>query len=310
MPTPLLVQNHSRNFREFQYVYPVFSRRSAGLSIGLNLSPTARCNFACAYCQVLGDLNLPLERVLAEGDRRKEVSPLIGVPQLETELRSLIKMIRDGSFFEGNCENNGGNNGGNNNFASIPSERRAIRDIAFSGDGEPTLSPQFPEVVQRAIAVRRELCEDATKIVLITNGTRLCAAPIREALRTMLENNGEIWAKLDAGTPEHYERVARSAVPYEDVLASLTDGAKELPLVIQSCFLALYGQGPSNEEIRQYTGRLQKILDAGGQIQRVQVYTVARHTPEPWATSLEPDYLNAIAETVRQATGLLVGAYH
>ncbi len=57
---PTLVQNHARRFRDRQYVYPVVSRRSGGLSLGVNLSPSARCNFACVYCQVLGELNIKL----------------------------------------------------------------------------------------------------------------------------------------------------------------------------------------------------------------------------------------------------------
>ena len=45
-------QNHSRNWQENLYVYPVISRRSQGLSIGINLNPDTACNFDCIYCQV------------------------------------------------------------------------------------------------------------------------------------------------------------------------------------------------------------------------------------------------------------------
>src|ERR1041384_5902109 len=48
---PLFTQ-HSRSWRENRYVYPVVSRRSKGLSIGVNLNPDKVCNFDCIYCCV------------------------------------------------------------------------------------------------------------------------------------------------------------------------------------------------------------------------------------------------------------------
>ncbi len=245
-----LTQHHARRFCEMQYVYPVVSRRSDGLSLGVNLSPTARCNFACVYCQVLGELDIklkPLECTLAEGDRNSEArqcSVGIDLDRLEGEVRQLAGMIVDGSLFADSW------------FSQTPPDRRALRDIAFSGDGEPTLSPQFSAAVERVANIRRELGLESTKIVLITNATTLHAKSVRKALRTMLDNNGEIWAKLDAGTPEYYEKMARSTVPFEKVLENLTMGAKEFPLVIQTCVVELHGESPSDAEMIAYVGRI------------------------------------------------------
>ena len=53
-PTPLtrLFQTHSRNlFQDNRFVYAVVSRRSGGVSIGVNLNPDKYCNFDCVYCQ-------------------------------------------------------------------------------------------------------------------------------------------------------------------------------------------------------------------------------------------------------------------
>ena len=47
-----VVQDHSRLFGDFTFVYPVISRRSRGLSIGINLNPDKVCNFDCIYCEV------------------------------------------------------------------------------------------------------------------------------------------------------------------------------------------------------------------------------------------------------------------
>ena len=44
--------DHSRCWEENRYVYPVISRRSRGLSLGINLNPDGACNFDCIYCQV------------------------------------------------------------------------------------------------------------------------------------------------------------------------------------------------------------------------------------------------------------------
>ncbi|MBI1864603.1 MAG: radical SAM protein, partial [Nitrospirae bacterium] len=43
---------HPRAYAGFRFVYPVLSRRARGVSLGVNLSPDARCNFSCRYCQV------------------------------------------------------------------------------------------------------------------------------------------------------------------------------------------------------------------------------------------------------------------
>lgn len=304
MKTPNLVQYHPRSFREMLYVYPVISRRSGGLSIGVNLSPTARCNFACIYCQVLGELDVKLqhrEQFLEEGDRKKDAqshSPLVDIDRLEAELCGVIGMASDGSLFQDGW------------LVNAPADKREIRDIAFSGDGEPTLSKQFPEIVRRVAAIRKELCPASTKIVLITNGTTLDSRRIRDALDLMLENNGEIWAKLDAGTPEYYRTIARSTIPYEKILSNLTEAAREIPLVVQSCFLSLHGTIPDAAEIEAYADQIKRMLDRGGKIKRIQIYTVARHTPEPWVQALSNEQLDSISETVRRTTGLQVDSFY
>ncbi len=43
---------HQRTFEANKFVYPVLSRRSRGISIGVNLNPDKVCNFDCIYCQV------------------------------------------------------------------------------------------------------------------------------------------------------------------------------------------------------------------------------------------------------------------
>jgi wyosine [tRNA(Phe)-imidazoG37] synthetase (radical SAM superfamily) len=213
---------------------------------------------------------------------------------LEAELRQLIGSVNDGTLFEQPV------------FTHVPREKRILKDIAFSGDGEPTLSPQFAETVRLVADIRKELCAESVKIVLITNASTLNRAPIRSALDLMLQNNGEIWAKLDAGTSEFYQTVSRSTIPFQTICTNLINFTQDLPVVVQTCFLALHGRGPGVEEVRQYAERL-KELD---KVLYVQIYTVARITPEDWATPLENQQLDDIAEAVRQQTGLDVRTFY
>jgi len=279
----LLTQHHPRRFGTLRYVYPVISRRSGGLSLGVNLSPTGLCNFACVYCQIL-----------AEGVAPRTRNPFVPMNSLEAELRQLLRSASSGTLFEQSA------------FAAVPMEKRILKDIAFSGDGEPTLSPQFEETVRLVANLRKELCEESVKIVLITNASTLHIESVRSALTFMLQNNGEIWAKLDAGTPEFYRTVSRSKIPFETVCSNLVNFTRGFPVVIQTCFLSLYGQGPGTEEVKQYAERLTEL----DKVRYVQIYTVARHTPEDWALPLENSRLEDIAEAVRQETGLDVQTFY
>ena len=277
-----LTQHHPRRFGTLRHVYPVISRRSGGLSLGVNLSPSGRCNFSCVYCQILAE------------NSAKTDTPLVPMDYLEMELRQLIGLVSDGTLFEQPA------------FEPVPAERRMLKDIAFSGDGEPTLSPQFAETVRLVARIKNELCDESVKIVLITNASTLHLAPVRSALELMLQNNGEIWAKLDAGTEEFYRTISRSTVPFQTICDNLIGFTQEFPVAIQTCFLSLHGQGPSAEEVRRYSECLEKL----DKVSYVQIYTVARHTPEDWVLPLGNNHLDDIAETVRQQTGLNVRTFY
>src|SRR5215467_13642404 len=76
---------HSRTWRENLYVYPVISRRSKGLSIGVNLNPDKACNFDCIYCQV--DRTTP-------GPVR-----IVEISAVAAELNGLLDSVADQSLF-------------------------------------------------------------------------------------------------------------------------------------------------------------------------------------------------------------------
>ena len=279
-----VVQDHSRQFADFTFVYPVISRRSRGLSLGINLNPDKVCNFDCVYCEV--DRTVP-----------GKVSQ-VDLNQMRDELAAMIHFVRDGGLAK------------EPKFNELPSFiTRNVKDIAFSGDGEPTLIRNFTECVQTVAEVKRREGLDRTKIVLVTDAAGLDKADVKRGLEIMDANNGEVWGKLDAGTEAHFKLVNRTSVRFERILKNLLDTGRARSIVIQSLFLKLRGQNMAAAELNAYCDRLNEIVRAGGRIKEVHAYTVARPTPEPFATKLNSDELNAAAETVRRRTGLAVFAF-
>src|SRR5262249_45005119 len=152
-----------------------------------------------------------------------------------------------------------------------------ISDICFAGDGEPTTYPRFREVVRAVIELKTRLGLEGLKISVLTNCTVLDRPAVREALALLDASDGEVWAKLDAGTESYYEEIC---VPggsrLEKILANILTAARIRPVVIQSLFLRQRDTPPSPAEIEAYCARLQEIVAGGGKIKLVQVYTVAR----------------------------------
>ena len=281
--TLAVVQDHTRHFSDFTFVYPVISRRSKGLSIGINVNPDKVCNFDCIYCEV---------------DRRVPGAVSgVDLSQMRDELRAMIGFALDGGLAK------------EPKFDEVPELTRNIRDIAFSGDGEPTMIHNFDEVVAAVAEVKREAHLDDTKIVLITDAAGLDKTTVRRGLEVMDANNGEVWGKLDAGTEEYYQLVNRTSVKFQRVLDNLCDTAKARPIMIQSLFLKVHGEQMSTQELEAYCGRLNVILTADGKISEVQAYTVARPTPEVFATKLTKEELEAMAEIIRKQTDLTVSTY-
>jgi wyosine [tRNA(Phe)-imidazoG37] synthetase (radical SAM superfamily) len=220
------------------------------------------------------------------------------LPRLVEELNSMLDQILSGRIFESEP------------FQHTPEPLRRLNDIALSGDGEPTASPLFPDVVGLCAEARqsRRLC--ALKIVVITNASLLEREPVRRALEVLDANGGEIWAKLDAGTEAYYRKVARSRVGFPRILDNLRETARHRPIVIQTLFMRLSDQPPPIEEQEAYCQRLLEILAAGGQIKLVQIHTIARSPAESFAAPLTRAEVDAVAELVRLRTGLPVAAYY
>jgi wyosine [tRNA(Phe)-imidazoG37] synthetase (radical SAM superfamily) len=280
----LVVRDHRRTFEDNRYVYAVISRRSKGVSIGLNLNPDKVCNFDCIYCQV---------------DRRTPpITQVLDAQRLMNELEEMLDLVQSGQLFE------------MERFRGTPLHLRRLNDIAFSGDGEPTTPREFPEVVERVAGLKRARGLSDVKLVLITNATMFHRPAVAKSLEVLDANQGEIWAKLDAGTDSYYHVVDRTTIPFGQVVDNISAAAKRRPIVIQSLFMQVHGEAPSQAELEAFCERLNDVLSCGGRIKLVQVYTVARVPTESYVTPLSDAALDAIAALVRERTELDAEAFY
>ena len=279
-----LHQSHPRDWGQNSYVYPVLSRRSHGLSIGINLNPDKACNFDCIYCQV--------DRTVAAQVRKVDLAVLA------RELDEMVSWVADGAVWKSPPFD-----------AASPSQRR-LNDLAFSGDGEPTTFKPFDRAVQIAIDVLSRHHLDDTKIILITDACYLTKSHVRRGLELMDANGGEVWAKLDAGTEAYFRLVNKPNYSLQHVLDNIIDAARVRPVVIQSMWMQIDGAGPPDSEIDAFIERLQEIRTAGGRISGVQVYTVARRPADSSVTPLSNADVDAIADRVRRGTDLPAEPYY
>ncbi len=275
---------HERKFCANRFVYPVLSRRSRGVSVGVNLNPDKVCNFDCIYCQV---------------DRtRHSETQFVETPALLAELESLLQAIVSGELYQ------------NEKFASTPAQLRRLNDIAFSGDGEPTTYRNFDEIVAACAAVKTRLGLDDVKMVLITNASMFHRPHVKRGLEILDAHRGEIWAKLEAGTEAYYQLIDRTTIPFRQILDNILEAARVRPLVIQSLFMRVRGEPPSAAELEAFCERLNEIAAGGGRLSLVQVYTVARRPAEDFVAPLTDREVDAIVDLVGRRTGLPAAPFY
>lgn len=275
---------HQRRFDANRFVYPVLSRRSGGLSIGVNLNPDKVCNFDCIYCQV---------------DRtRQSETKFVEMEGLLAELDDMLRLAASGEIFQAE------------KFRDTPAELRRINDIAFSGDGEPTTYRNFDEIIARCAELKDRHCLTDVKMVLITNASMFHRPHVERGLAILDAHQGEIWAKLEAGTEEYYQLIDRTPIPFRQILDNITAAARVRPLVIQALFMQVNGQPPSEVEQEAFCDRLSEIIAAGGQLKLVQIYTIARRPAESFVTPLTDAEVDALVDQVRRRTGLPTAGFY
>ena len=284
MATESLHSNHNRIYGSNRFVYPVLSRRSNGVSLGVNLNPDKVCNFDCIYCQV-------------DRTTRSETR-FIEMDQLLAELRTTLDFITSGDFF------------GDGPFKDIPPELKRLNDIAFSGDGEPTTYKNFDAIISACASLKQELELDDVKMVLITNASMFHRDHVKAGLQILDENQGEIWAKLEAGTEAYFQIIDRTSFKLQEIVDNIAAAAQRRSVVIQSLFMNVNGVAPSNEELLAFCSRLSEIVTAGGSIDHVQIYTVARPPAESFVTALSNSEVDQIVTLGKEQTGITAVPYY
>lgn len=274
-PTRETAFDRARDWLGNRFVYAVISSRARGLSLGVNMNPDRMCNFDCCYCEV---------------DRRSpshETELVVDV--MAGELYRTLRAVRTGHLRTRPF------------YQHLPAELMEMRHVALSGDGEPTLAPNFVEAVQAVARVRA--LSGFFKTVLLTNGTGLDKPEILRGLE-ILTKSDEIWIKLDGGTQSYVDKVNRPNVPLEKILANILLVGRQRPVVIQSLFPSVHGEEPPTEEIQEYARRLKELKAGGAQISTVQIYSAARQGVHAEWGHLPLRVLSQIAQTIRQVSGL------
>lgn len=195
-------------------------------------------------------------------------------------------------------------------FRDIPENLRRLNDIALSGDGEPTASAQFLPVCRQVATIKDELGLDEVKIILITNSSLLHKAGVKEGLGVLDAHQGEIWAKLDAGTEAYYQQVNQSLVPFARILENVLETAKKRPIVIQTLFCRMAGQRPTAEEITAYAQNISDMIEQGGRFKAIQLHTIARKPRSSEVSALSNDELDQIAREITAVVSVPVETFY
>ncbi len=241
---------------------PVHSRR-LGVSLGINLLPSDGkcCSFDCLYCEC--GLNA----------ERRPSSPLPTRQEVTEVLeRQLLKMHTEGPKPD---------------------------VLTFAGNGEPTLHPEFPEIVDDVIALRDRYCSEA-KISVLSNSTQVHRPKVRQAL---MRTDNPIM-KLDTANEAYIRFLDRPQGHYE--VESIIEHLAEMSpkVIIQTMFLQgaplnspIMGNldNTGDEYVRPWLEALRRIRP-----RQVMVYTLDRETPVQGLEKAKPEVLDAIADHVRQ----------
>ena len=265
--------DHSRDSAGLTYVYPVISRRAGGVSIGINLNPNNACNWRCIYCQV--------------PDLKRGTAPATDLVKLEQDLRDFLHQLVYGNFMQ----------------EKVPPEARVIKDIALSGNGEPTSAREFEQIIETIGKVKADFpLPKELKLVLITNGSLINRIYVQKGLRLMARLNGEIWFKLDSVTQTGRLRINNTRTSLQRMRENLQIAASLCPIWLQTCVFKLNGEHPDAGETNAYVNFISTLLQEGTHIQGVLLYTLARPTLQPEAPKLlkaDPGWMETFADKIR-----------
>jgi wyosine [tRNA(Phe)-imidazoG37] synthetase (radical SAM superfamily) len=273
----LSTTEHDCRLEGATYVYAVLSRRTRGVSVGIDLCPNAACNWRCVYCQVPG---------LSLG-----AGPAIDLEKLERELEALLDEARNAGVLE----------------HLAPPDMRRLTSVAISGNGEPTTSPHFGESVGvLGRVLERSHLRGKLDVVLITNGSMTHHPSVLAGIEELASIGGQVWFKLDGVTREALLATNHCHERPEHHLEGLRRVATRCTTWVQTCLFRRGGVDPDPRELDAYLNALSGLLAGGLHLAGVQLYTIARRSMQPEAAELHPlpaRALEAFADRIR-ALGL------
>ncbi len=238
--------------REETVFGPIFSRR-LGSSLGINLLPEKGkiCNFDCIYCECGWN---------REG-RNDTVLPTAEKVSNDLE-RMLVKLQKEGT---------------------------PVDSITFSGDGEPTLNPEFPQIIDDTLRLRNQYYPSA-KVSVLSNATRVHLPEVFAALRKV---DNPIM-KIDAPTNELIAKINNPAPGYDvqRVIEALKQFGGEF--VLQTCMLRSPDFDSSKPEVVVPMMDIVRLLKP----REWMVYTIDRPTPMQGLQKFSPNEMKALVKPI------------
>jgi wyosine [tRNA(Phe)-imidazoG37] synthetase (radical SAM superfamily) len=244
---------------------PIHSRR-LGTSLGVNLTPDDGkiCSFDCLYCEA----GFNAQGVGTTGfAKRTDVAQKLEAKLLEIHV-----------------------SGGN------------LDVITFSGNGEPTLHPEFPAIVDDVMSLRDRFFPEA-KVSVLTNSTRIFDDKVCQALRRVDNNILKLDSAIDA-TIRLIDRPNSPEFTAEKVIDRLSQFSATG--IIQTMMLRGQWEG---QQIDNTTDReVEALIEAYRKIapREIMLYSLDRPTPARTLEKIPPEELRAIGQRIQEASGIPV----
>lgn len=244
---------------------PIHSRR-LGTSLGINLSPNDGkiCSFDCLYC---------------EAGYNSQGRGTTGFPTRE----SVKELLRD-------------------KLKAMKQSGENLDVITFSGNGEPTVHPDFPGILDDVMTLRDEFFPQA-KVSVLTNSTRIFTQEVAEALKRA-DNN---ILKLDSAIEESMRLIDRPNAK-DFTVERVVEALKQFrgTGIIQTMILRGEHEGKAIDNTTP--DEINALIEAYKTIgpREIMIYSLDRSTPEEKLVKVEKEELEQIGKRIEEATGIPV----